>query len=622
MKFQKQIDNWLQSIWKSALAVFLLCMIVITALCLLGWLITGKFDILNWLLVYVNPGSTEATNDPYDRIYALIIGLFGMVFLTGAFVSAITNIIQLRKDNVNEGKIHYRFSGHIIVLGYNNMCVSLIRQICDKYPDSEIVLQTVQKVPDIRHELYANLSPELAKRVTIIAGNRSSKEDLKNLYPQKCKTVFLLGETGEYDHDTLNIKCLESLVKIYKELRIKAIGQPCHVLFESQSTYTVFQQQDIPNLKEYFNFLPFNFHECWAQKVLVDGKFQEITYPFLDRDGITADSNQHVHFVVVGMSQMGVAMGIQAAHICHFPNFITQGIKTKITFIDENAEQEMLFLQGRYRHLFEEVDYKFWNINTGEERNNFEPKTKFTDLEFEFIQGRIENPVIQKKLTEWATEKDTKRLTIAICFSQSPAAIAAGLYLPDEIYDNHIPVFVRQETSDCTLSLLSSGKYKNVKPFGMLEDAYDLGKTEEELPMRVNYVHDYFYRTETDRKLPDAIPENEMKANWHKLSTALKWSNRFNANMIEVKIRSLANSKTLDEQIDTLAQIEHNRWCIEKLFMGYRQITDRDKAKGIDIKTLKEQYFVHTDICAFSDLPKEKQDIDRILSKALYLIKG
>jgi hypothetical protein len=55
--------------------------------------------------------------------------------------------------------------------------------------------------------------------------------------------------------------------------------------------------------------------------------------------------------------------------------------------------------------------------------------------------------------------------------------------------------------------------------------------------------------------------------------------------------------------------------------MGYRQITDSDRAKNIDIKTLKKQHFVHTDICAFKDLPEATKDIDRILSKALYLIK-
>ena len=165
-------------------------------------------------------------------------------------------------------------------------------------------------------------------------------------------------------------------------------------------------------------------------------------------------------------------------------------------------------------------------------------------------------------------------------------------------------------------------KYENIRPFGMLNDAYDLGKVEDILPMRVNYVYNYSFGEETYGKLPDTIPENEMKIKWNKLSTALKWSNRFKANMIDIKIRSLIKDKTLDEQIDTVAQVEHNRWCIEKLLMGYRQITDSDKVKGTDIKTLKNQYFVHTDICTFNDLPKETQEIDHILSKALHLIRG
>jgi hypothetical protein len=112
--------------------------------------------------------------------------------------------------------------------------------------------------------------------------------------------------------------------------------------------------------------------------VLVDSDGEK--YPFLDREPITADSDKHVHFVIVGMSQMGVAMGIQAAHICHFPNFVTKGIKTKITFIDENAEREMNFLQGRYLHLFEETDYSFWDINTNEQKNKKTISTRKKNL--------------------------------------------------------------------------------------------------------------------------------------------------------------------------------------------------------------------------------------------------
>jgi hypothetical protein len=417
------------------------------------------------------------------------------------------------------------------------------------------------------------------------------------------------------------------------------IRKKCHVLFEYQSTYAVFQQQEILDIKDYIDFLPFNFHECWAQKVLLDGRYEggqqrTVNYSPLDGAGITAQSDKHVHLVIIGMSRMGVAMGIQAAHLCHFPNFVTKGIKSRITFIDENADREMNFLKGRYPHLFAESDYSYTDIEKPENNktmadNRQEGKEIFTDIEFEFIKGRVENPAIQKLIAKLATETD-KLLTVAVCFNHSPVAIAAGLYLPDEIYRNRIPVLVRQEASSCILSLLSQDsdsknyhKYSKVKPFGMLDNACDLEKADDVLPMRVNYVYKYFFSDETYGKLPEKIPVSDMKTKWQEISTALKWSNRFNINMLAIKERSFT-LRPDSSQLDILANVEHNRWNIEKLLMGYRPLTaeERKTKNKEELKDLKNQYFAHPDICAYNSLPESQKDIDRILSKALLLIKN
>lgn len=86
-----------------------------------------------------------------------------------------------------------------------------------------------------------------------------------------------------------------------------------------------------------------DIHESWAQQVLVNRKYSNLVYPAIDREGIGADSNKRVHFVVIGMNQMGLAMATTVAHIAHFPNFKTKHKKTKITFIAPEIEQEMNF---------------------------------------------------------------------------------------------------------------------------------------------------------------------------------------------------------------------------------------------------------------------------------------
>jgi hypothetical protein len=628
----------------------------------------GQLVLSDYILSFINPGSTRDGGyivNCIDNVWIPVVGIIGMALLSGMLISVFINILQNRKDKVDNGKAHYRFSNHVLIIGYDRMAVSLIKQITKKYSDRkkygkvEIVLQTTQNVPGVHNELFALLDRETEQNITFILGSRTSAEDLEKLRPEHCREIFILGESDEQDHDSLNIKCMELIRDI---LRFETNEnprhiKPCHVLFEYQSTYAVFQQQDVPDIKDYLDFLPFNFCECWAQKVLVENKHtieekgkepQIITYQSLDRgDGIKYNSTKHVHLVVIGMSQMGVAMGIQAAHICHFPNFITKGIKTIITFIDEHADREMNFLKGRFRHLFSEVDYSFCDINTGETKDYFDPN-HFTDLTFEFIKGRVESDEIQNKLKYWATAAD-ELFTIAVCFSSSPVAIAAGLYLPDEIYEKDIPVFVRQKTSACTLSLLSQNidkeqyrKYKNVKPFGMLDYAYDIEKADSLLPKMVKYAYGHvkeikeekgkryvYARSEAEPvEKFEEITEIEIENDWKNWAAdaniiALKFSNIHCANMIGIKGRSL-NIKPDDtlsnEQINLLARIEHNRWNIEKLLMGYRACTDVERKEIEDSKESKSDeekhdkpYFrkryIHEDIKPFDTLNKDDKGI-------------
>ena len=62
------------------------------------------------------------------------------------------------------------------------------------------------------------------------------------------------------------------------------------------------------------------------------------------------DSDRFVHFVIIGMSKMGQAMALQAAHIAHFPNYKRK--KTKITFIDRDGRVEMNEFKQKCGELF------------------------------------------------------------------------------------------------------------------------------------------------------------------------------------------------------------------------------------------------------------------------------
>jgi hypothetical protein len=593
-----------------------------------------KLKVTDWLLSFINPGNFFANSEELDdseRAWAIISGITGIIFMSGLLISVISNIMERRVDTIRNGKAYYDFKNHVVVIGYDRMSVGLIRQLAKdkRYSKSEIVLQTTQEVPRVRHELFSRLESAIEKKVTIISGNRTSIEDLRRLHINLCKEVFILGEKGEYDNDSLDVECLHRIHRVFPE---KSAGKiiRCNVRFECQTTFAVFQRQDIDRLKDRINFIPFNYDEMWAQKVFVEGEYEspeqggqseKVEYTPLDREGINAGSDKKVHLVVIGMSGMGIAIGIQAARLCHFPNFITKGIKTRITFIDENADMEMNLMRGRYRQLFDETDIYYSEIDHSDRLNSSGMKKEatkinprkateiFTDIEFEFIKASVECPAIQNYLVDLSYESHTY-LTVAVCFSFPPQALATGFYLPDELYDNHIPIVVQQEIPYCTLDMQTKGgKYKNVKPFGMFENGYNLSKADDRIPMMVNYVY--------STGIPEKFPEEEIVAMWHDLRTALKWSNRYHADSIQFKIRSFADcldEPLNDQQIDLMARVEHNRWNMEKLLMGYRTTTPLEKEAIAKDPSKKNEYkinrFAHHDICAYDDLQSDETGIN------------
>lgn len=664
--FSNLFGSWVKRVIDKALSkshfsqAFILAFTIVFVFLLLVLLSTifsplkdGQFMARFWnaLSHFFNPGSfNRDESGDIPNVWIVFINVFGMILMTGLLISVLSNLLERRVDNLKSGRIYYQFKDHFVIIGYDRMAISLIKQLAKKQTGKNIILQTVQDVPTVRHEVFSYLNKETEKYVLILNGNRNSKEDLEKLSLHRANALFVLGETEEYDHDSLNIECLKKINKILCEKSAEP-EKPCHVLFENQSTYAILQQQDLMTFLDEHNeackenearkldFLPFNFQELWAQKVFVDNTYncpddesENIHYLPLDRDGIDYDSDKTVHLVVIGMSKIGIALGVQASHLCHFPNFVRDPkLKTKITFIDENADREMHFLQGRYRRLLKEIDYSYEdiydadkNFNNLNEPNTKDKTTRFTDIEWHFIKGSIEEPGIQQKLVSYSNENTC--LTIALCLNLPAAAIASGLYLPEEVYKESIQILIRQDTPYSILSMLKPvPKYINVKPFGMLDNCLDLGKADNKRAKIVHYIYEYFFGEKTSGQIPQKSPtDKEYETCWRKLPTAHKWSNIYHADMIHTKLRFIDKDKPIEEQIELIAEVEHNRWNTEKLIIGYRPTTkdedDQLEAKTINKKTLKEN-FIHPDIKEYSHLSEDMKNVDRMISKAIPLIR-
>ena len=123
----------------------------------------------------------------------------------------------------------------------------------------------------------------------------------------------------------------------------------------------------------------------------------------------------------------------------------------------------------------------------------------------------------------------------------------------------------------------------------------------------------------------DAIPEEKIwedaEKMWQGLSVALKWSNMYNSYTIRTKLASLRAMRGLklddtsgdftpltDSEAEEMAKVEHNRWNVEKLLMGYRKPhLDEDKYKTSDSEAKgklgkNKNLYIHSDIRPFDQL--------------------
>lgn len=600
--------------------------------------------LLQLICLFIDPGSVA--NVPAElRWFSLIVAIMGLLLFTGLLISVVSNMLERHVERYREGNISYPLEKHVVIIGFDEMVPMLVLQICTdpQYEDCYILIQSVQPSFEVRNRIHTVLDTELEKRVLVLHAQRNSTEELEKLYTTSAREIFLIGESNEYDHDSLNIDSLQKIVAIHRK-KPNCPRITVSVLFEYQTTYAAFQVSDLAEeWRKQIDFHPFNFYEEWAKKLLVKRHYGEenakVEYPALDREPITWESDRYVHFVIIGMSRMGVALGVEAAHLLHFPNFCRdKRLKSRITFIDADADKEMNFFRGRYRHYFDlSLSYyrdmeQIEKVHTILPNQVYGKEVNFLDIEFEFIKGRAETPEIQQLLVQWAKDPQ-QELSIAICLNFPPQSMAMGLYLPDVIYDQNIPVFIRQETSSALLDMLNNrikkeslNRYSHVYPFGMLTNCFDLDRHSARRAQLVNYIYDFKNKYKSS---PAACPsESELLDGWNKLQVALQWSNLYCADSVDLKLRSLGFGTTsplrlTTEQIELMAEVEHNRWNMEKLLLGYRKPTPEEEEKCKDNAVRKEyktKRFVHTDIRPYYQLEEGTKEYDRCISECLPLI--
>ena len=602
---------------------------------------SARFDEWDVVGLFFGVDSDDVANNG-NVFFGYLVIVVGSIIINGLLISFFANIMQGRVNDFKKGYVKYSFDKHVVILGYNEMVPDLCKRLCAMYPKTDIVIQTTLDIENVRRELLSMLDDKEEKNLVLINNQRDSKEALENVVVDKALKVYIIGDDTDVDHDAVSINSLKKISDICCE-RERPNKLECVTYLQNQSSFVLFQTADITDdIKERVEFVPFNFDEIWSRKVLVTGRSEmnDVTYSPLDRGGIDADSEKFVHLVIIGMTPMGAMLAIEAAHIAHYPNFITKGKKTRITLIDVEARREMDYMTSCFNHFFDQCDYTYTEIENAKVKHEETFKSinkdgSFIDVEFEFIRSNVADDLMRMKLSEWAVDKN-QILTIAVCFLQSSQNIATALYMPDSIYENEIMLLVQQNTSGELLNLVRIDpsaadqragefvKYRNIRPFGMHNDGYEVEETMEKWAKKLNYLYTYYYDND---KIPTSYPQNEVDELWNKLSVSDKWSNMYNVLTIPSKLRSVGidyrdknpRRTFTSQELDILSKVEHNRWNVERLLSGYRPtneeeteavLDDIENKKGKKLKKYYKNRWIHYDIRPFDDLRIDDSGLD------------
>lgn len=607
--------------------------------------------------------------------------IFGLIVCTGMLIGVITNYISDRVQKHRDGLKHYVKSGHCVIMGYDDMVPSIIKEIFSKMPKADVVVLTAMDAKMVTEKLRRSVARNEMDRIFVTYGHRTVKDYYKDIHLETAEKIYVVGNRTRPEHDAINVECVDSICEYLKNPQFEHKPQRITCVFEDLDTYAAFKTTEIfSEIREMgVDFIPYNFYAGWARQVFVKRSYKEknkpdkeFQYQSVYGDGIKPDDKQYVHLVFVGTTNFSVAFAMEAAHLLHFPNFESNhSLKTRITFIEKKADEELKIFATRNRHFFEVQPYYYRDLTEGYYPNVEDmPQEKlllkefkqlgFLDVEFEFIKGDAYSSDVQKLIMDWAVEhKEKQYLSIFLAMANQRDNFTMGMNMPDEVYDNAVPVFIRQDRADDFVTNLRSaddkemkyyrmagdepkemprkGRYAHIYPFGMDDMAY----FSDEIAFYQAKLINYLYCNSDNNRFPDTLVLNALSDEtiwndadkaWGELKVADRWSNLYAAYSIRCKLDSLRAMRELDKddhsrdqsplsstEIEYIAKVEHNRWNVEKLLMGYRKAKpEEDRYDHKDYtkewKSNKKHFYIHSDIRPFGDLDGVQQ-LDREIAK-------
>lgn len=425
------------------------------------------------------------------------------------------------------------------------------------------------------------------------------------------------------DNDNAIVKRLVDIANNYDLATHNSRRLECYLIFNESTSLWLLQTVGLPReIVDKVDVCATTSEDLLAKAVFLKLPNVVSTFPSLDRMPISYNSESTVHLVIVGFSSQAEALAVNASLVAHYPNYCRDvRLRTRITMIDDNIYDGKNRLTQRYVHLFDNSYYRTIDLSDANpqcllHRPKYEQKRKdFVDIEWEFVNGNIRNEAVRQKFAEWSTD-NRQQLTIAICHDDQGNNYSEAFGLPLDVYKNNVPILCYTDQNDIIRMAKGESTYSSIHPFG--RNLCDIGilRTLKHLAQRINYVYNHCFSIVSGNPItaPSFIDEEKLETQWRNVGSLPKqYSNIFNAMTLATKMHSIGHTSDdwqkyyalrLDE-INILTEVEHNRWNVEELILGYRPTTDEEQKlieNDIAQKKVLRNKKIHYDLRAYDDL--------------------
>ena len=589
---------WLAGV---ALALFLL-LVLAGSFWALGWT-----EILN---LYLDPGSypleAKQGSQASLNIFSLLIAFGGILVLNALTVSAFSNVFDNISEKYRKGERRYKLKGHVLILGGGQQLCNMLKGIGSdhQFDGKDIVVMTSADVETLREKVETALGdPKLCRRIVWYRGERDGEDDLRSACADKASFIYIIGEDGEEAHDAASIAALEHLQAI---CATEGTDIPCYVTLEMHTSQDVFDYLKAP-AESRLRVEIVHTGDYIAEQLLVDTDFLPVP----------AD-DESLHLVIAGSGRIARSVALVAAQICHFPGYARSGRRTLISLVGWSSGEMDNFV-ANHQNLF---DLSHYTSVSPVGRTAYVPKSSygdFLDIEWEFIESSLASPLVRGKLEGWAADSK-QRLALVLCHEDAAADTNAFVHLPKAVYGIPVAVYLKDHP-ELLAKAATSGQFGSPVCFGEAAPGSDPLLLRRSIRgMRVNYLYDHEYGGKS------ATPEDA----WAGLSFAHKLSSIASANSIPLKLRAFGIEPTrsavdaLDaDTLAALSEVEHRRWMLTVLLMGYSAFPLPERSDRSRFRELKNEHFVHLDIAPFSELDPTEAGKDTVIVKNIpFIING